>query len=55
VLQRIEEPEGELDRQIGDLFDSYIWASLGGDSIVGTDLTITLNDYGKSIDLTQIR
>ena len=22
VLQRIEEPEGELDRQIGDLFDS---------------------------------
>ena len=55
VLQRIEEPEGELDRQIGDLFDSYIWASLGNGSVIGTDVTITFNDYGKSIDLTQIR
>lgn len=52
VLQRIEEPEGELDSQIGDLYDSYIWAKLGEDPTQGVDVKIIFNELGESIDLT---
>lgn len=55
VLQRIEEPEGELDRQIGDLFDSYLWAAIGTDTADGVSVTVEFNDYGKSLVLSELR
>ena len=55
VLQRIEEPTGELDKQIGDLFDAYIWAKLGMDPTQGVKIEITFNDYGNSLDLTTVK
>ena len=55
VLQRIEEPEGELDRQIGDLFDAYLWAAIGADTSDGVTVTVEFNDYGKSILLSDLR
>lgn len=55
VLQRIEEPEGELDSQIGDLFDSYIWALIGGDTAQNVTVKVELNEFGKGIDLTQMK
>ena len=55
VLQRIEEPEGALESQIGDLFDTYLWASIGGDLSGDTEVEIVWNDFGKEIDLTQMQ
>ncbi len=55
VLQRIEEPTGELNAQIGDLFDSYIWAILGSNTTQGVTVAVEFNDYGKEIDLTQMK
>lgn len=55
VLQRIEEPAGELEKQIGDLFDAYIWAKLGMDPTQGVKIEITFNDLGKEIDLAAMK
>ena len=55
VLQRIEEPKDTLQAQIGDLFDSYVWARIGMDPTQGIGVEITLNDYGKEIDLAAMK
>ena len=56
VLQRIEEPSGNLDSQLSSLFDSYLWAKIGEKTNQSeVKPVITLNEYGKSIDLVTIR
>lgn len=53
VIQRMEEPKGDLEGRISDLYDTYLWTAIGS-TASDADAEITLNEYGKSIDLTKI-
>ena len=56
VLQRMEEPEGQLENQIATLFDQYLWAKIGEQSNDESIIpSISLNDEGKTIDLVAIQ
>lgn len=50
VLQRVEEPKGTLESKLADLFDTYLWTKIGATSS-DTESTVTLNEFGKSVDL----
>ena len=53
VLQKMEEPKGDLEGRVAEFYDTYLWTTIGNTS-AGAQSTVTLNDYGKSIDLTAI-
>lgn len=55
VLQHVPEEDDTLSSQLSDLFDTYLWAKIGA-MVNQSDVTqVTLNDYGKSIDLTAMQ
>ncbi len=56
VFQRLEYTSTTLENRLPDLFSSWQWAKMG-DIVEASraELTIELNDYGKSLDLLTIQ
>ncbi len=53
VLQRLKAPKGNLESKLADLYDTYLWAMIGKENAT-TESTVSLNDYGRSIDLVTL-